>query len=276
MTATRGETKGGLLSRRTLIAGAVGVAAGSAAGLALGYRLRTELRDLKLRLLASPQALPPEAGRFRQDAAAIEARHASQTVETVAELKRRYEAPTFGRTSVWELVEKLARCIDPTDKRLFCASQAVHWQQVVAAMEANGVDDPDMLLLGVIHDLGKVLLLQGEAPENVVCGTELVAAGPEGAGLDQAVFQFGHGEYLYSRIVDQVPEHVAFVARFHNVAPQRVRHLMNEREREWTDRYLIPFQDFDAKFCSPYYAPRVDFSRYRDLVESYFPKPILV
>jgi len=259
-----------------VLAALVGAAAGGAAGTALGYRFRTELRSLKLALLARPLALPDGADDFRRDADAIWARHQAQTVDHVTALKARYENQVFGRVRVWELVEKLALCVDPTDLRLFCGSQFVHLQQVVAAMERNDVTDPDMLLLGVVHDLGKVLLLSGEAPENVVCGTRLIAGGEEGAGLERCVFQFGHGEFLYSRIKDHVPEHVAWVARYHNVDPDRVRHLMDARDRDYSARYLEPFRRFDGGFVSPYYLPKLDLERCRALVERYFPQPILV
>jgi hypothetical protein len=249
-------------------------AAGGVAGTAVGYRFRTELRSLKLAVLARPLAPPDGADDFRRDAAAIWARHQAQTVDDVAALKARYEGAVFGRVRVWDLVERLALCVDPTDLRLFCGSQFVHLQQVAAAMEKNGVTDPDMLLLAIVHDLGKVLLLAGEAPENVVCGTRLVAAGEDGSGLARCVFQFGHGEFLYSRLLGHVPDHVAWVARYHNVNPDRVRHLMDERDRAYSAQYLEPFRRFDGGFVSPYYLPKVDLERWRALVEGYFPQPI--
>ncbi|MEW6269037.1 MAG: inositol oxygenase family protein [Thermodesulfobacteriota bacterium] len=267
--------------RRLLVRGlaaAAGAAAGGAAGLALGYRLRTEIRDVKLRLLARPLDLPPGASDFRRDAARILARHRAQTAAEVAALKARYESAVFGRVRVWDLIERLALCVDPTDLRLFCGSQFVHLQQVFAAMVANDVRDPDMLLLALIHDLGKVLLLAGAAPEHVVCGTRRVLddrAG-DGAGFANVVFQFGHGEFLHSRIAGLVPDHVAWVARYHNVNPTDNAHLMDERDRDYAARYLAAFRRFDGDFVSPYYLPRVDLERCRALVESYFPQPILV
>ncbi|MHC4860799.1 MAG: inositol oxygenase family protein, partial [Planctomycetota bacterium] len=250
------------MTRRLLLGalgtGVVGGAAGLAGGLAAGYRFRTELRDVKLRMLAPGFSMPAEIGAFRREARRIFARHGAQTAETVAALKRKYRGEVFGRIHVWDLVQKLAYCIDPTDMRLFCGSQLVHAHQVVAAMEANGVDDRDMLLLGLIHDLGKVLLLRGEAPENVVCSSRRISGGEPGAGLDRAVFQYCHPEFVYSRIVDHVPPHVAWVARYHNIDIEDCRPFMTEQEREWSRRYLEPFQHFDGDFVSPYYIPRID------------------
>jgi hypothetical protein len=263
-------------SRRGMVLGGLAAAASGLAGLALGYRFRAELRDVKLRALAYPMHVPGEIASFRRDAAAIVARRNRQTASTVAALKARYEDAVFGRVRVWDLVEKLALCIDATDLRLFCASQFVHLQQVFAAMVANGVEDRDMLLLALIHDLGKVLLLVAAAPEDVVGVTQRVAGGRPGAGLDAAVFQFGHGEFLYSRVNGLVPDHVAWVARYHNIDVQETLPLMDDRERAWTERYLLPFRGFDGSFVSPYAIPRVDLARCREIVESAFPAPILV
>jgi hypothetical protein len=263
------------IGRRALLGG-LAVAAGGAAGVAAGYRFRTELRGLKLGALAAPLSLPEGMNEFRADAERIEAAHRRQTAADVAALKAKYEGATFGRVHAWDLFEKLAFCVDPTDLRLFCGSQFIHSQQILAAMEANGVVDGDMLLLAIVHDLGKVLLLRGEAPEHVVCGTRRIVGGEPGAGLDRVVFQFGHGEFIHSRLVGHVPEHVAWVARYHNVSLREVEPFLNEQERVWTERYLRPFREFDGDFVSPYFLPRVDLERYRALVESYFPSPILV
>ncbi len=270
---TAGRSRRGVLigAAAALTAGAAG-----ATGVALGYRFRTELRDVKLRALAYPLSVPGQMDSFRREAARIDAARTRQTAEDVAALKARYQDAVFGRVRVWDMVEKLGLCIDASDRRLFCASQFVHVQQILAAMEHNGVQDPDMLLLAIIHDLGKVLLLTAEAPENVVGVTRRISGGEEGAGLDQTVFQFGHGDFIASRIEGHVPEHVAWVARYHNVSLREATPLMSPREREWSERYLVPFRRFDGGFVSPYFLPKVDLARHRELVERAFPSPILV
>jgi hypothetical protein len=264
------------VSRRGLLLGGAATLASGAAGMALGYRFRTEIRDVKLRALAYPLEVPGEMDSFRREAERIEEARFRQTADDVRTLKARYESAVFGRVQMWDLIERLALCIDPSDRRLFCASQHVHAHQVVAAMEQNGVDDPDMLLLGLIHDLGKTLLLVGEAPENVVGGTMRIVDGELGAGLDASVYQFGHGEFLHSRIVGHVPDHVAWVARWHNINVTKQAPYMTAREREWSERWLAPFQRFDGGFVSPYSLPRIDVARYRELVERAFPSPLLV
>ena len=64
-------------------------------------------------------------------------------------------------------------------------------------MERYGELDDTMLLTALLHDLGKVAMLAGEAPENVVCLIEPIEAVEPGSGLDNAIFQFGHDEIAY-------------------------------------------------------------------------------
>lgn len=263
-------------TRRGLLLGGAATLASGAAGVALGYRFRTEIRDVKLRAAAWPLEVPAEMDSFRREAARIGEARARQTADDVTALKARYENAVFGKVDMWGLIERLALCIDQSDRRLFCGSQFVHAQQVFAAMQANGVEDADMLLLALIHDLGKVVLLANAAPEDVVGVTRRISGGEPGAGLDRAVYQFGHGELLHSRVAGRVPDHVAWVVRWHNIDVAAESPLMTAQEREWAERWLVPFQRFDGGFVSPYYVPKLDLTRCREIVARAFPSPILV
>jgi hypothetical protein len=275
------------VSRRRLLTGAVGGAA--AAGGALAYQFRASIDSLRATFSSrnsepgSDQAeSAPEPGfkelnerAFHDEARQIHERHRRQTADTVAALKRKYEQPVLGRMHVWDLIQKLGQCIDVTDHSLCGASQLLHVQQALAAMELHGVDDPDLLLVALIHDLGKVFLLTGEVPENVLCSSRRIGEGTSGAGLDHVVYQFGHGELIYSRVKDLVPEHVAWTVRYHNVDLNDADDFMNDRDREIAGKYLEAFRTFDRNFKSMHWIPKFDASRYRDLVHQYFPQPIL-
>lgn len=277
--ATLGDAVSGrppAIARRTILSGIAGAALGGAAGLAAGYRFAPQLREAELAVRGPAETLPPGMAAFRDGAEAVFARHRAQTVETVRSLQKKYERPVFGPVRVWDLVERLALCVDPSDMRLFCASQLVHVQQILAGMEAAAVRDPDLLLLAIVHDLGKVLLLTGEPPENVVCTTRHLGEPEPGCGLDAVVFEYGHGEFIASRLRGHVPDHVAWAARYHNVRLADVAPFMDDRDREWCDRYLRPFRAYDAGFASAYFLPRLDLEPYRELVERTFPSPLLV
>lgn len=285
------------LNRRSLLTSALGGAAALTSAGTLGYIFRPGIEQVQASLaIASapfPQAITSEGSAkaiaphreptfsermeqaFREEAHKINERHRLQTVETVAILKRKYENPVFGRLRVWDLIEKLATCIDITDSGLYGASQWLHVQQVLAAMEFRGVEDPDLFLIAMVHDLGKLFLNTGEVPENVVCRADRLGEYLPGVGLDQIVYQFGHGELIYSRIKDHVPEHVAWTARYHTIDLLDAGEYMNECELAWNDKYMVPFREFDASYKSPFWVPSIDMNRYRDLIEKTFPEPIL-
>jgi len=212
---------------------------------------------------------------FSAQAKAIVERHRAQTVETVQALKRKYDAPLLGNVRVWDLIQMLAQCVDPTDAGLYGASQLIHVRQVLEAMENDGVTDPDLQLAALVHDLGKLLLLYGEDPENVVCMNAPIGEYPAGIGLDNCILQWNHDEFAYSRLKDHAPDHVAWLVRYHSIMLHECAPLMNERDQDWARRYLVPFQRYDQCSKSPYAVPRKPFSDYKALVDSHFPQPIL-
>ncbi len=209
-----------------------------------------------------------------QRAAAIEARHNAQTTATIAELQRQYAAPLLGRVSPWSLIEKLAQCIDPTDQRLYGASQQLHVLQIIDAMEAEGTATDEMLLLALLHDLGKVLLLAGEAPENVVCMNRPVTTGDLGCGLAHCMFQWNHDEFAYTRLKNHLPEALAWVVRYHSILPDTCEQYMDARDRDYFARYLQPFARYDHDTKSPLNLPQRRIEDYRYLVERALPATI--
>lgn len=222
--------------------------------------------------LASPQAL---ADGYSQRAAAIEARHNAQTADTVAALRKKYAAPVLGQVSPWSLVEKLAQCIDPTDRRLLGASQQLHVLQMIDAMEAEGTATEEWLLVTLLHDIGKVLLLTGEAPENVVCMNKPVSVCAPGGGLDNCVMQWNHDEFAYSRLKDHLPDGLAWLVRYHSILPETCEPYMDARDREYTERYLRPFARYDHQTKSPLYLPQRRLEDYRPVVERALPATIV-
>ena len=202
-------------------------------------------------------------------------RSQNQTEEQVNALKRKYEDTTFGKFYVWDLVNSLSKCIDPLDERLGVGSQEVHALQVVEAMEKDGITDPDILVLGIIHDLAKVLLLPHEPPENVCYNTSILGNYHPGVGLDNCTLTWCQDEFLYSRLKDHVPHHVAWVIRYHGLDIQKAEKYMNELDKEYTEKYLRSFKDYDGLSKSFYSIPKKKIEDYRDLIEEAFPNPIL-
>jgi hypothetical protein len=215
-----------------------------------------------------------EVTRFATRALRIDRRRRRQTVDDVARLRALHRAPLIGEVSVWDLVEALAGCVDPTDCQLLGASQQLHVRQMLEAMDGDGVGDADMLLAAIVHDLGKLALDAGADPANVVGPSSPIGDPPDGVGLDHVVFQWGHAELAYERLKAHVPPHVAWLIRHHNLAEHECRHLMDEHDRRLAERYLAPFQRYDRRSKSAVRLPAASVHRYRDLVEKAFPDPI--
>jgi hypothetical protein len=213
--------------------------------------------------------------KFYQSANLIGQRHKEQTAEVAADLKKKYEKAVFGKFTIWSLVEASAQCIDPLDYRLFCGSQQVHILQMLEGMEQDGITDKDMLIAAILHDLGKVLLAPHEPPENVFGVNLLCGEYEEGIGLDNCIFQWNHDEFIYSRLKDHVPDHIAWLLRYHSTPIAQCEPFMDERDRTYTEHYLRAFAKYDFQTKCIYNIPQKRIEDYRDLVEEAFPNPIL-
>ena len=213
---------------------------------------------------------------FRARALQIEQRHRQQTAADVAALRERYRAPVLGRVPVWSAIELLAQCIDPTDQRLFGASQQLHVLQIIDAMEREGFASEEFVLAALLHDLGKILLLAGEAPENVVCFNAPIGNPSPGIGLDRCMLQWNHDEFAWSRLKDHIPDGVAWLIRYHSISLPECKPCLDARDRSYVERYLLPFARYDHRTKSPYHLPARRIRDYRPLIERVFPAPILI
>ena len=202
-------------------------------------------------------------------------RSQNQSQEEVYALKKKYEHSVFGKFYVWDLVNSLSKCIDPLDVRLGVGSQEIHVLQILEAMEADGITDPNILVLGIIHDLAKVLLLPHEPPENVCFNTSIIGDYEPGIGLDNCTLTWCQDEFLYSRMKDHVPDHIAWVIRYHGIDIPKCDRYMDERDRDYTECYLRAFKNYDGRTKSFYKIPKKKIEDYHYLIEDAFPKPIL-
>lgn len=266
-TSRRDVLKSALTAGLSFSAGAVLASHGSAAPVVTSEPMANG---------RSFQTPPSHIAVFEHEAKEIYKRHWLQTVETVDALKKKYEKPAFGHVKVWDMLPQLAQCIDATDRKLCNTSQLVHVQQIVWQMEKDGITDDDMYLAAILHDLGKVILLTGEEPENVVCGNKPIGEYAPGCGLDNIVFQWNHDEFIYDRLKDHLPDHLAWLLRFHSVDIEGVRPFCDDRDLAYIDDWLIPFRKYDAGTKSTHRLPPVNLlAKYQGLIEKQFPKPIL-
>lgn len=214
-----------------------------------------------------------QTAAFRANAEAIELRHRAQTGETVDALRTKYQDPVFGDVRVWDLIERLAQCIDPGDCSLFCANQQVHVLQVLDGMARDGVDDPDLTLTALLHDVGKVLLLTDEDPANLVGLNLPIGHNAEGVGLDECVVQWNHDEFAYTRFKDHVSDRVGWLIRYHSMHVGACERLMDARDRRYAEQLRV-FTEYDHGTKSPFGLPKSRITDFRDAIEDAFPDPI--
>jgi inositol oxygenase len=231
--------------------------------------------------------------------------HRCQTRDFVQAKKREYQPLTRRQMGIWQALEFLNTLVDDSDPDTDL-SQIEHLLQTAEAIRLDG-HPRWFILVGLIHDLGKILCLFGEPQWAVVGDTfpvgcaysdkvvfaEFFADNPdmqvaayqtpcgiyeEGCGLDSVHLSWGHDEYLYRVVKDHLPEEALYMIRFHSFyAAHRegaYGHLMNDRDREMF-RWVRAFNPYDL-YSKGAQRPDVAGLRpfYEDLIAEFFP-PVL-
>jgi hypothetical protein len=243
--------------------------------------LRTRALDVARRQLArrnyvvqySPFGQPSDLADFRRRSQEIQLRHHEQTAEDVAVLQAKYREPIIGEVAPTRLLELLAQVVDPANAFLGCTSQLTHTLQVLEAMERDGASE-EMRFVGLVHDFGKLALLRGERPENVEGnGRRPIGTFEPGIGLDACVLQYAHGEIVYQRLGALVPDHVAWLLRYHDMVVADCQPYLDDRDREYVEAYYHLFTRYDRTF-SAFHLPQGRIDDYAGLLERYLPPTI--
>src|SRR3982751_248226 len=228
--------------------------------------------------------------------------HKYQTYEFVKEKKKEFLQFNRKEMKVWEAMEFLNTLVDDSDPDTDL-DQLQHLLQTGEAIRADG--HPDWFVLtGFIHDMGKVLCLFGEPQWAVVGDTFPVGCGysdkigypnfftsnPDytnasynhlhgiyspNCGLRNVHMSWGHDEYVYQMVKNNLPEQALYMLRYHSFYAQHREHaydhLMDDHDREmfkWVklfnpyDLYSKNPNPPDWKELRPYY---------EDLVAKYLP-----
>lgn len=207
--------------------------------------------------------------------------HTGQTLEFVRRKHAEYTPLTHARMGVWEAVDALAGIVDESDPDLDLP-QIEHALQTAEALRRDA-KPRWLILVGFVHDLGKVLYRFGEPQWAVVGDTfpvgcafsdrivfpELFAANPdtrvpdyatrtgiyrEGCGLDAVHMSWGHDEYLYHVLREHLPEEALYVIRYHSFYAQHREgaydFLLDARDRALM-RHVREFNPYDLYSKSP-------------------------
>ncbi len=197
--------------------------------------------------------------------------HRYQTFDFVMENKKNFLSFSRDKMPIWDAFTFLNKLVDDSDPDTDL-DQMQHLLQTSEAIRNDG--HPDwMVLVGLIHDMGKVLCLFGEPQWAVVGDTfpvgcafsdkivysEFFKDNPDindpryntkygiyshHCGLDNVHMSWGHDEYVYHMMKDHIPEPGLYMLRYHSFYAQHREnaydHLLNDHDREmfkWVDLF---------------------------------------
>ncbi|MDZ7935475.1 MAG: inositol oxygenase family protein [Emticicia sp.] len=228
--------------------------------------------------------------------------HTYQTYDFVVGKEKEFLKFDKREMSVWGAIDFLNTLIDDSDPDTNL-DQFQHLLQTSEAIRADG--HPDwFVLMGFMHDLGKVLCLFGEPQWAVVGDTfpvgckhsdkivypEFFEANPDSkderyntkygvyspnCGLENVKMSWGHDEYLYQMMKNYLPEEALYPIRYHSFYPQHrddaYSHLMSAHDYKmfkWVDK----FNPYDLYSKVPVQPDAVALRPYyEDLVAKYLP-----
>jgi inositol oxygenase len=231
--------------------------------------------------------------------------HINQTFKFVQAQKQKYAALNKLYMGIWQAIEALDNIIDESDPDL-SLPQSVHAFQTAEKLRKDG--HPRWLILtGLIHDLGKVLLLFNEPQWAVVGDTfpigcaysDKIIFGPyfydnpdinvpkfqtqygiytPHCGLDKVHMSWGHDEYLYTVVKNYLPEQALYIIRYHSFYAAHkegaYEYLMNDYDKSMM-QWLKLFSSYDlySKNSEPVNIEEV-MPYYTELVSEFFPEII--
>ena len=231
--------------------------------------------------------------------------HTHQTFDFVLRQKAKYAALDKLEMGVWEAMNILDTIIDESDPDL-SLPQSVHAFQTAEKLRQDG-HPRWLILVGLIHDLGKVLTLFNEPQWAVVGDTFPVGCAysnkliflscfqqnpdinnPElqtiygiytpNCGFENVYMSWGHDEYLYTVVKNYLPEQALYIIRYHSFYAAHkegaYEYLMNDYDRSMLP-WLKLFSQYDlySKSSEPIDSAEL-LPYYQELVAEYFPKTI--
>lgn len=197
--------------------------------------------------------------------------HQYQTYDFVRGKRQEFLAFDKKEMPVWDAFQFLNQLVDDSDPDTDL-DQFQHLLQTSEAIRRDG--HPDwFVLVGLLHDMGKVLCLFGEPQWAVVGDTfpvgcafsdkivypEFFQANPDThdpryntpygvyaphCGLRNVHMSWGHDEYVYQMMKDYLPEPALYMLRYHSFYAQHREqaydHLLDAHDREmlpWVEQF---------------------------------------
>ncbi|MFC4210229.1 inositol oxygenase family protein [Pedobacter lithocola] len=231
--------------------------------------------------------------------------HTYQTYDFVQKKKAEYLKFDKEEMPIWSAFDFLNRLVDDSDPDTDL-DQMQHLLQTSEAIRNDG--HPDwMVLVGLIHDMGKVLCLYGEPQWAVVGDTfpvgcaysdkivypEFFSLNPDfhnptyqtklgvysqNCGLDNVDMSWGHDEYVYHMMKPYIPEPGLYMLRYHSFYSQHREnaydHLLSEKDHEMF-KWVRLFNPYDLYSKNPNQKSWEELKPYYEaLVSKYLPTNI--
>ncbi|PIS03398.1 MAG: inositol oxygenase [Chlamydiae bacterium CG10_big_fil_rev_8_21_14_0_10_42_34] len=231
--------------------------------------------------------------------------HKNQTLDFVLQKKGEYLCLKRGKLGIWQALDLFDQIVDESDPDLGLP-QRYHLFQTAERLRKD--NHPRWLILtGFIHDLGKILALYGEPQWAVVGDTfpvgcafskkivfsEYFEENPDMAqplyqskygiysphcGLDNVHMSWGHDEYLYHVLKNDLPQEALYIIRYHSFYSAHregeYEHLMNEYDLQMLP-YLQTFSQYDLYSKSE---EKLDIQEllpfYKDLILEFLPNEL--
>jgi inositol oxygenase len=207
--------------------------------------------------------------------------------------------------AIWDAFEFLNQLVDDSDPDTDL-DQFQHLLQTSEAIRRDG--HPDwMVLVGLMHDMGKVLCLFGEPQWAVVGDTfpvgcaysdkiiypEFFKDNPDynnpkyntkygiyepNCGLRNVHMSWGHDEYIYQMMKDHLPESGLYMLRYHSFYAWHREgaydHLLDDHDREML-KWVKLFNPYDLYSKCPVPPDWKELkSYYTELIDKYLPKTL--
>jgi len=231
--------------------------------------------------------------------------HKYQTYDFVQEKRNEFLQFNKREMPVWEAFDFLNQLVDDSDPDTDL-DQMQHLLQTSEAIRRDG--HPDwMVLIGLMHDMGKVLCLFGEPQWAVVGDTfpvgcafsdkvifpEFFSQNPDytntayntkygvyepNCGLRNINMSWGHDEYVYQMLKDYLPEEGLYMLRYHSFYAWHREggydHLLDDHDRKML-KWVQLFNPYDLYSKNPE-PPDWNELRpyYEDLVSKYLPSTL--
>ena len=202
--------------------------------------------------------------------------HLNQTLEFVIQKKNEYSLLNKTRMTMKKALSLLNNFVDPSDPDVD-VSNLTHAYQTAERIRMEYPENKEYQLLGLIHDVGKILYTFKEPgwavvgdtyvmgcrfPESIVF-YETLKHSPDynrydtmgiykpGCGLDKLVISFGHDEYLYMVLDGNnhlFPRKYMDIIRYHSLYPWHTEgeymEFMTDRDQQ-TLNNVKEFNQFD-------------------------------